>query len=156
VFTSCYDIGHQIATIAAVEFAGIEAGGSTTVNWEIRYNPEEQIVESVFNGVVSGEDMFDAAQARIRKGKEHGISRFILDAKNMIAQRSATMDVFNIPTKMYQEYSVERTTRIAVIEPKDPDSAWVSQFYEDLCYTRGWSVKICRDRETAVAWLQED
>ena len=65
------------------------------------------------------------------------------------------MDVFQIPTKVYQESGVDRQTRIGVVAPTDKSSQWIVQFYEDLCYTRGWSIKICRDRQNAIDWLRE-
>ena len=97
--------------------------------------------------------MLEAAAERIRIGKVQNVTRFLLDASKMIAPRSATMDVFKIPTIVYQEKEVDRATRIGVVAPTDRDSGWIVRFYEDLCYTRGWSIKICRDRQNAIDWL---
>ena len=121
--------------------------------WHIR-RIDDGIIETVFEGLVSGEEMLEAAAERIRIGKVQNVTRFLLDARKMIAPRSATMDVFKIPTKVYQEKEVDRTTRIGVVPPADQDSGWIVNFYEDLCYTRGWSIKICRDRQNAIDWLR--
>lgn len=122
--------------------------------WEIDYDDEEQIVVLTLSGVVPGPEMLEAAEARIKAGREKNTTRFIIDAEDMIAPRSATMDVFSIPTQVYQKNKVDRKTRIAVITPRDPQSEWIAGFYDDLCTTRGWTVKIFADRPGALGWLR--
>ena len=98
--------------------------------------------------------MLEAASARIAAGKEKNTTDFMIDAEQMIVSRSATMDLFKIPTQVYQDNEAERSSRIAVIKPIDPDSQWIAKFYDDLCTTRGWTAKIFTDREAALNWLR--
>jgi hypothetical protein len=123
--------------------------------WEIHFHEDLAVVETEFDGVVSGDEMLEAAQARIAAGKRHKTHLFIIDAKKMIAPRSATVEVYEIPTKIYPKTLAERASRIAVVAPDDPDSVWVANFFEDVCINRGWQTRVFRDKPTAIAWLQE-
>lgn len=122
--------------------------------WRLDYIEGARVVVLTFTGVIPGPELLEAAAARIAEGKDKNTTRFIIDAKEMIVSRSATMDVYRIPTEVYQKSDAARSSRIAVIKPSDTDSQWIGKFYDDLCTTRGWTAEFFSDRKAALDWLQ--
>lgn len=123
--------------------------------WTVEHNEELGIVELRLAGRLSGAEFQESAASRIALGQEHGVTKFLLDARELIAPRSATMSIYEIAAKTYPESNQPRDTRIAVIVPTEPESEWIVQFYEDLCVNRGWRVHMSDDRVSALAWLHE-
>ena len=122
--------------------------------WSIDYQDDFQIVELRFSGETSGTELKKAAAARIEFGREKAASRFLINAADLVAQRSEILDVLDIPTKLYAEKGMDRSSKIAVVQPADPESQWISEFYENASVMRGWTVDVFADRAAAVAWLQ--
>ena len=122
--------------------------------WKINYVSELQIVELIFSGQVTGPELQHAAAARIDFGQAKGASKYLIDAQEMRAESSLTLDVIDIPAVVYYEKKMDRRSRIAVVSPRDPDSRWISRFYEDASANRGWRVRTFGDRESALDWLQ--
>lgn len=123
--------------------------------WTVEYNEALNIVELKLSGRLSGAELQESAAARIALGEEHGITRFLIDARDLIAPRSTTLSIYEIAAKTYPKSNQRRDTRIAVINPSAPESEWIVQFYEDLCINRGWRVHMSDDRVTALGWLDE-
>lgn len=122
--------------------------------WQVEYIDEFNIVELTLVGKLSGPELQEAAAARIALGDEKGVTRFLINAKDLVTSRSATMSLYDIPTRMYSENDSRRNTQIAAVKPTAPESEWMIQFYEDLCVNRGWRVLMASDRESALDWLQ--
>jgi hypothetical protein len=122
--------------------------------WEVKLNEHEQVVVTSFNGLVKGQDLIEAAQARIEFGKQVGIEQFIIDASEMIAPKSAIMDVLDIPKEVYDENAMARTSLIAVVRPSNPSSEWIAEFFENASILHGWRVKTFDDSDAALYWLQ--
>jgi hypothetical protein len=125
------------------------------VIWTVEYNEELGIVELRLDGRLSGAELQESAASRIALGQEHGVTKFLIDAQELIAPRSATMSIYDIAANTYAKSNQRRDTRIAVIVPTAPGSEWIVQFYEDLCVNRGWRVHMSDDRVSALAWLHE-
>lgn len=123
--------------------------------WNVEYNEELGIVELRLDGRLSGAELQESAASRIALGQEHGVTKFLIDARELIAPRSATMSIYDIAANTYAKSNQRRDTRIAVIVPTAPGSEWIVQFYEDLCVNRGWRVHMSDDRVSALAWLHE-
>jgi len=124
------------------------------MSWDLRLVDGLQIVRLTITGTVSGQELVDAASARIDFGNDHKATQFIIDASDMDAPRSTTTAVHNIPTRVYPTKSFARFSQIAVIRPIRPESGWIAQFYEDICVNRGWRVRTFDNYDEAIAWLQ--
>lgn len=125
------------------------------MSWNVEHNEDLQIVELTISGRVSGDDLREAAAARIALGQEKGIDKYIINVRHIDASESMTPDIYEIPTKIYAEKNLSRSSQIAVIAPLASESLWVTGFYEDICVNRGWRVHTFLDRDRAIDWLQE-
>jgi hypothetical protein len=123
--------------------------------WTIVFDASTQVVELSFRGLVTGPELQEAATARIELGKDKGVCRYVIDATNMVAPKSTILDVLDIPVRMYAEKGMDRAAWIAVVAPRDVESRWIADFYENASYIRGWTVKVFAGRENASKWLQD-
>ncbi len=126
------------------------------MGWKVDFINDLHIVELILSGELSGEELQASAAARIAAGEKHGVTEFIINARDLVAPRAATMAVYDIPARLYPEKNMPREARIAVVIPVAPDSDWIVQFYEDLCVNRGWRVFMAPDRDSALSWLRPD
>jgi len=124
------------------------------MTWTVTYNDELNIVELTISGEFSDEDIKAAAPARIAMGKEHGVTRFIIDAIDM-ELTGTTFSIYDVPAKTYPEEGMGRTTRIAVLTSASSAASEIAQFFENVSVNRGWNVRAFHERKEAIAWLQE-
>jgi hypothetical protein len=122
--------------------------------WQVELDEESQVVVLSFDGVVTGPELIEAAEARILLGKETGVDSYIIDAADMVAPKSTIMDVLDIPKQVYQDNNMSRTSLLAVVKPTNPGSVWIAELYENASILRGWRVKSFDDRDAALYWLQ--
>jgi len=122
--------------------------------WRIEFSQDLQIVELIITGKISGPELVAAAKARIDSGRRHGVDRFLIDAAEVTASKSTIMDVLEIPEAVYFDKGMDRATCIAVLAPRDPESKWSTEFYENASVLRGWRVRTFEERSTALTWLQ--
>ena len=59
--------------------------------WNVEYNEELGIVELRLDGRLSGAELQESAASRIALGQEHGVTKFLIDARDLIAPRSTTI-----------------------------------------------------------------
>lgn len=130
--------------------------GEVGMVWKVEYDDKLQIVVLTYSGKTKGEDIKEAAAARIAMGKEKGVTNYLIDTRKIATEGSSTFDIFTLPSKMYPDKRVESRSRIAVIIPELPTEREMVQFYEDVCFNRGWMVKTFQDHDSALKWLQQD
>lgn len=104
-------------------------------------------------GPITGPDLKGSLADRLALGREKGVTDFIINAQELVAQHKAIVDVLNLPGKEYLKENMDRQSRMAVLVPTDPESVWIAEFYETVCINRGWKVRICSDHASAVRWL---
>ena len=121
--------------------------------WQVDFDADLKIVELSFAGNVTGPELVEAAAARIEFGGDNGTEKYLIDAEKMLAPKSTIMDVLEIPEKLYFDKGMKRTSCIAVVAPSDPNSHWISEFYENASVLRGWRVRTFDNREAAKLWL---
>jgi len=125
------------------------------MTWTVEYSDELGIVILAYTGRVTGREIQEAAAARIDMGKRESVTEFLIDTKRVEADESATFDIYDIPNKMYNEKHVPHESNLAIVEPDSEKSKELARFFETACLNRGWAAKIFKDRDSAIAWLQQ-
>ena len=120
--------------------------------WTHEYNSTLRLVEVVFTGDTTGRDLHEATTKAISLSKERGITRFLVDAAELKLS-APLIDIIDLPDKQYVEEGLDRRSRVALITPISPRGKEAAQFYETVCYNRGWQVQLFTTRDEAMAWL---
>ena len=125
------------------------------MTWSIKFDSVTNIVEIVLSGLVTAEELTEAATERIRLQKEHGTSLTLADASQIAKLEAGILDVHKLPAEIYKSVHADRTTNIALVSPRLQDAIKIAKHYETASVNRGWNVRMFQDRTQAIAWLLE-
>jgi len=123
--------------------------------WETKCNPSLGIIETTLSGNVTGDDLEHAAKKRILLQKETNTNSILVDLSGMDNVIAGTLDIFSLPSELYDSEKASRNTDIALITSNTKQTHGWIRFYETACLNRGWSVKTFDQRATAINWLLE-
>ena len=121
--------------------------------WKLKYHESLSIIELIFFGESSGRDFVDGASARIAMGHEKSVSRFVINARDVVAPGSQAMDIHGILSETYPDNRADPNSIIAVVSARDPDAERLVSFFESSALSRGWRVRVFDDRQSAIDWL---
>ena len=125
------------------------------MSWKIKYNEDTHIIEITYSGNVTGLDLKEAALKRIAIQEETGATMVLADASQSEGAPT-TMDLFDLPDKIYQDHKARRDTRIAFILPDGKESKELAHFFKTAAKNRGWHIELFEDRDSAFSWLIAD
>ena len=120
--------------------------------WTYTVNRELNIVEVIYAGITSAQDLQESTSAFISMEKEKSINRFLIDTSKMELTASLT-DVYNLPDKQYVEEQAQRSGRVALVLSASTREREAVKFYETTCKNRGWNVQAFTQRRDALNWL---
>lgn len=124
------------------------------MNWKVRLDEILDVVILTYEGFASAKDIYDSSIATIDLTNKYVTNKILVEARNLITN-SSRADIFKMPSKLYAQWGMDATMRIALIEPKELSARSIAQFYEIACRNLGWETKIFRERKSAVKWLNE-
>lgn len=119
--------------------------------WSIYYDEKTKIIETKYDGLMSGKEVEAAAKETLDLGREKNTNLYLGDCTTL-QQSKSLFDIYSL-MKCLLNLKVEKNNREAIILPEFKMTAELLQFYETLALNRGFQVKIFADRETALSWL---
>ncbi len=120
--------------------------------WNVRYLPEEGIIEETFTGYVTAAEVGASEKECFKIAAEKDVWLFLTDMKNADIKVSVT-EIFNV-CQGYSTEETKRSMRVATIRPTDHKGRESVGFYETACTNRGWFVKNFDERDAAIEWLR--
>lgn len=122
------------------------------MSWTYKDNPTLMIVEAIFTGEITAQDLQEVTSKLIALEKEKGRDKFLIDTREMEFAASFS-DLFDLPTKQYIEEGAGHQDRIAVILSTSTREREAADFYKIICRNCGWQVQTFPDRQRAIDWL---
>jgi len=119
--------------------------------WSIRTQGDPPIIETTYAGLLSPTELTDAIAATIELVRTSGVQRLIGDCSELEGGHSIA-DLY-LMADLVSVASVGMTFREAVILPGLDEPADSVAFWETACYNRGLTVRVFKDRGSALAWL---
>jgi SpoIIAA-like len=120
--------------------------------YTIKYDPDLDVMDLLFTGEVSGNDIREATTKCITLQNQTGVLRFIVEVNGWEVVASF-VDIYNLAYKQYSEEKAHRDSRIAVVLPTTLSGQVAVNFYETVCQNAGWNAQVFSDREHAIDWL---
>jgi hypothetical protein len=117
----------------------------------VEHLPELDYIEVTFSGVLTAVDLNQATTAGISLAKLNGLTKVLINV-NVGEVSASLMDLYDLPEQYAKEGWLEGSP-IAVILPITMVARQAASDYEIFCQNRGWNVRVCPDRQAAVAWL---
>ena len=113
-------------------------------------NPD--IVEVIFSGNISANDLREVTTKCIELQKETNVSRFLVQLHQSEVVASF-FDVYDLADQQYQSEGLNRNSRIAVVFPTALSAQAAAEFYETVCVNRSWNAQVHPHRQSALDWL---
>ncbi len=120
----------------------------------MEYNAGLKRMELTYKGLNSAKDIFSSSHSNIQLSKEKGITRFYVDAREL-KLNAGKPDLFELPSKLYDKWGMDPSTRIAILEPKDKDAKLKADFYILATHNLGWFANMFQTEKDAMEWLWE-
>lgn len=121
------------------------------MSYTIDFLEDEGIVIIEENGELVYEDFVKQSQGVIELGRKKNAQLFLVDCTRLIAH-ATTLQLHDFPS-MYEKLGMPRTSKVAVLMPKDALADKDVRFYETVCRNRGWQVSVFDVKDAAVKWL---
>jgi hypothetical protein len=118
---------------------------------DVTYVEEAGVVEMVFRGAPTPEEIDDAMTRAGATGAENLTNRFLVDAREMPAGGSA-FDVLAL-AELMASLPPGLIEREAVVLSEDVAAAEEMGFFETACRNRGLDVRVFPERGAALGWL---
>jgi hypothetical protein len=126
-------------------------GGLTNMPWKISIHPDGPVVETSYSGILTMDELFDAALETLSVAKAHGITLLLGDCSALEGGHSV-FNLYDLADRVLAT-GLDHSFREAVIVPDVPESAQLVKFWETTCINRGITVQIFNDRQRALDWL---
>ncbi len=121
--------------------------------YQIRFLETEQIVETVYHGILDLNELIEAATASLNEAEKHQATRFLGDC-TALNSGGSLFDVYDL-VRFYDTLSVPYAhfLKEAILLPQIPQAAENLSFYELVTRNRGLDVRIFSERQAALDWL---
>ena len=116
------------------------------MSWTYEINTTLHIVNVVYKGNISTNELIDSSSYFIKLEKEKGIIRFLVDT-NQVESFDSLTDLYSLPTSLYTKEDADRLGQVAIILPTSQKIKEAIQFYEMVCKNRGWRVQTFSERQ---------
>ena len=131
------------------------SNGETEMPYNINHLANPDIVEVVFSGDVSANDLREVTTKCIGLQKETNASKFLVQLHRSEVVASF-FDVYDLADNQYQREGLDRKSMIAVVLPTALSAQAAADFYETVCVNRGWNAQVHPHRQSALDWLMID
>ena len=112
----------------------------------------EGVVESVFAGAVSPDELQAAMLGSVDLLRTSGNARVLADLRALAGGHSVS-DLFGLVVYLERLGLPAGFREALLVRPGDEGPAPEIRFWEDACRNRGFLVRIFTDRAEAIAWL---
>ena len=119
--------------------------------WTVVFDEETQVVDSRYEGVLTGDELRASIHAAIATGARHQTNLHLADCSRMEVAHSF-LDLYGL-ADMLAETGFTTSVKDAMVLPQLEASAEYVEFWETACRNHGMNIRIFRDRESALAWL---
>ena len=119
----------------------------------VQYLDKPNIIEIVYDGVISPQELIDAAKDAIRESKDHGSKLILADCTRLEGGHSIA-DLLDL-ILLFRELGIDRSYREAIVLPSLAHQLGNVEFFETACLNRGYNVRLFGTREAGMGWLGE-
>ncbi|MGZ8218160.1 hypothetical protein [Methylomagnum sp.] len=121
--------------------------------WQIIFQADARIVETVYSGVVKPDELMAACKATLAFARENSAILFLGDCMALQGGHSV-FDLYAI-VDVLETHGFPRAGKEALLFPplELSDVSRNIDFWETACGNRGYVVRVFHDREAALRWL---
>ena len=122
--------------------------------WKVTFNSSLGIIESIYTGRVTVDEVKDAVARHASLTKETGSESVLVDASGIVEAVGGLMDVFAFPSGLFEKEGISKMSRWALVLPKQDKTRQIAEFFETVSRNHGWMVQCFKDRQETLDWLK--
>ena len=119
--------------------------------WSVQLLPGRSVVETVYAGLLSAEELRAAVEATLKLSLASGTATFLGDCSALKGGHSV-FDLYEL-AKVVATLPNKAQFREALLIAPDTTSREDVEFWETTCINRGLKVRLFENRDEALAWL---
>jgi hypothetical protein len=123
------------------------------MTWSVIYHPDLGMVETVYDGMLSGQDIAQAAQATMVQAQAAGSLLVLANCAGL--QGGHTLADLYFLARDVQQMPTAQRFHEAVLLPTAPAARATAQFWETTAANCGLQVRAFTERGAALAWLEQ-
>ena len=104
----------------------------TKMNWKVEHNEKLGIISVTYDGFIRAIDYFDSTIMGIELSNQKMIYHGLIDSRHAVTD-ATKYDLFKLPFKVYNSWGLDKSARIAVIEPIDQAAKDLNSFFVISC-----------------------
>jgi len=112
---------------------------------------DEKIIQLIYQGVVTPEDLYAAVKECAAISNQRGIKLFLADLTGFTGGHTV-FDIYNL-VHLYEKVGLQRDVKEALLLPNKNETAEDVKFYETVCANNGMNVKIVASHQAGIDWL---
>ena len=120
--------------------------------WSVKPYPELGLIETVYSGRITDDDIKASTMKAIAVSNESGIGKFLSDLTDVETHDLSTLKLYEQP-EHWKGLRAKGKNRLALIVPDSKEIINAAAFYETVSRNRGWNVQIFSERQEAIDWL---
>ena len=119
----------------------------------VNHDPVLNIVEVILTRLITEADLREGTTQAISMQRQTGTTSYLVDIKGWDVSASFA-DIFEVVNTLYWKEEANRQSCIALVFPTSLSAQEAARFYETVSLNRGWNVRLCSDRQSAIDWLR--
>lgn len=119
--------------------------------WSTTYLEDSQVVETIYSGRLTGEELREAAGATLTLAGKHQSTRLLADCRDLEGGHSV-FDLYEL-AQLLDSQGWERNQREAILLPQRQEMVADVAFWKTTAGNRGYQIEIFTDRDKALQWL---
>ena len=118
--------------------------------WTLTLHADAGYIETVYAGLLTAAELKASVQENVRVARRENLYRFLSDCSTLQGGHSI-LDLYAVTDQLdgLRGASLREALLMPQLEAMQKDV----RFWEDACVNRGFSVRVFRAREPALAWL---
>ena len=122
--------------------------------WNIRFCPDDRIIESMYTGMINPADLEQSINETLAASAKHACARFLVDGTSMQGGHTP-MDLHTNMERAIKFPFPEPFHEALVLPPKAPlEMVKNMEFWAAGLRLRGYDVQIFIERAPALSWLR--
>jgi len=122
--------------------------------WSIKHHVEFRLIEIVYSGFLTDNDVKSSSVSAISASEESGASKFLSGLRDVTDFKVSNLTLYEQP-ESWQGFRMKGKNKLAQLVPDSKKIMNAASFYKTVCRNLGWNVQTFSQRKEAIDWLLE-
>lgn len=121
------------------------------ITWDIKYYSTDDYVKVKVDGIFTSSSLKTFTAEVIETLNQNNCLKLFLDFR-MVGIKFSILDVYHLPV-LFKKMDVDYKTQTALIPSENNKHKEIYDFFETVCFNKGYSIKQFKNIDNAKHWL---